>query len=538
MGGVFRKQTTVWRLAGKRVPAGTAGAEKAVVKSRKWYGAIGGRHVPLCKDRRAADQMLAKLEADAALAGVGIVDPFAGHKDRPLAEHLTDYAANLGAKGNTADHVRLTCGRVRALLDGCGFVYARDANPARAAAWLTALRRDDEPDPLPPGVSFTPAEAAALLGISGAAVRAFLTRLKLPATGHGKARRYPRATVEAIARQRGRGRGPETANHYVRAVRGFFRWLVRAKRVGSNPLDSLSLVNSGVDVRRARRELSADELRRLFDAARGSARGFRELGGEDRFFLYLTAAGTGFRANALANLTPADFALDAATPTVTLPARFAKNRRTKVQPLPPDVAIALRGYLAGKAVGERVWGGTWARDKRGAEMMRGDLAAAGIAYAVAGPDGPLYADFHALRHSYLTLGGRSGIDLRTLQELAGHSKPELTARYSHRRLNDLAGAVDRLPNLVPAPADGSPGRADGPNSVCTEFARTSFRPGQLEAAGGNKAGGESTTQGTTKPPTDRGFRAELSPADSGTHQRGRRDSNPQPPDRQSGTLTN
>lgn len=78
-------------------------------------------------------------------------------------------------------------------------------------------------------------------------------------------------------------------------------------------------------------------------------------------------------------------------------------------------------------------------------MLRIDLDAAGIAYATEGPDGPEYADFHSLRHSYLTLGCRSGIDLRTLQELAGHSKPELTARYSHRRLYDLVGAVDKLP---------------------------------------------------------------------------------------------
>ena len=96
---------------------------------------------------------------------------------------------------------------------------------------------------------------------------------------------------------------------------------------------------------------------------------------------------------------------------------------------------------------EPVWAGRWF--KRAAEMLRIDLETAGIAYAVDGPDGLEYADFHSLRHSYLTLGGRSGIDLRTLQELAGHSKPELTARYSHRRLHDLAGAVDKLPNLVP-----------------------------------------------------------------------------------------
>ncbi|HYT87593.1 MAG TPA: tyrosine-type recombinase/integrase, partial [Gemmataceae bacterium] len=75
---------------------------------------------------------------------------------------------------------------------------------------------------------------------------------------------------------------------------------------------------------------------------------------------------------------------------------------------------------------------------------------AGIPYAVEGPDGPRFADFHSLRHSYLTLGGRAGIDLRTLQELAGHSTPVLTARYSHRRLHDLAGAVEKLPNFLPA----------------------------------------------------------------------------------------
>src|SRR5262249_53022997 len=81
---------------------------------------------------------------------------------------------------------------------------------------------------------------------------------------------------------------------------------------------------------------------------------------------------------------------------------------------------------------------------------RVDLKAAGIPYVISGPDGPLYADFHALRHSYLTLGGRAGIDLRTLQELAGHSTPVLAARYAHRRMDDLAGALEKLRNLLPA----------------------------------------------------------------------------------------
>ncbi len=211
-------------------------------------------------------------------------------------------------------------------------------------------------------------------------------------------------------------------------------------------------------MRRGRRELTADELRALFTATRASERTFRGLTGEDRYHLYLTAATTGFRANALANLTPADFDLAAEPATVTLAARFNKSRKPKVQPLPADVAAALRATCRVSRRAQPVWGGTWARDHRGAEMLRIDLEAAGIPYAVEGPDGPEYADFHSLRHSYLTLGGRSGIDLRTLQELAGHSKPELTARYSHRRLYDLAGAVEKLPNLVPDAPDAS--RAD------------------------------------------------------------------------------
>ena len=432
--------------------------KKYLRPTRRWYFDLRDENGTVQRvkgftDLKATEQLANELERKAERRQYGYADPAEEHFRRPLAEHLNDYAGQLEAKGGTSEHVRLTTGRVSALLGGCGFVFPLDADAGRAAEWLNSIRRDGAAAELPDGESFTPAEAAKLLGISGTAVRAAVKRMNLAATGNGKARSLPRSTVEALVLKRAKGCGPETINHYIRAVRGFFRWLVKSNRLGSNPLDSLELVNAAADVRRTRRELDADELRRLFIAARGSARAYRGLTGEDRYMLYLVAAGTGFRANALANLTPADFDLSAAT--VTLAARLNKSRRLKVQPLPADVADALRDYLTGKPDAAPVWGGTWARDHRGAEMLRIDLEAAGIAYATEGPDGPEYADFHSLRHSYLTLGGRSGIDLRTLQELAGHSKPELTARYSHRRLYDLAGAVDKLPNLVPPTSHAS-----------------------------------------------------------------------------------
>lgn len=62
-----------------------------------------------------------------------------------------------------------------------------------------------------------------------------------------------------------------------------------------------------------------------------------------------------------------------------------------------------------------------------------------------GSDGPERLDFHALRHTYLTNPGLSGVDLRTARELAGHSTPILTARYSHRNRKDLAAAGGEAP---------------------------------------------------------------------------------------------
>lgn len=351
----------------------------------------------------------------------------------------------LESKGNTAVHVRQTIGRASALFSGYRFNFPLEADAGKAAEWLNSIRRNRVPVELPEGDAFTPGAVAKLLGISGSAVRAAVLRLDPSAVGESPqiaacSGRSPRVeSSEGVLARNGEPLHP--------CSQGVFRWLVKAKRLGSNPFEALSLVNSATDVRRARRELNANELRRLFDAAKANKTVYRGLSGQDRYMLYLTAAGTGYRANALANLTPSDF--DLAETIVTLPARFNKSRKLKVQPLPPDVADALHDYLCDKPAGSPVWGEPWAREHRGAEMLRIDLKAAGIPYSVEGPDGPEYADFHSLRHSYLTLGGRSGIDLRTLQVLARHSKPELTARYTHRHLHDLAGAVAKLPNLVP-----------------------------------------------------------------------------------------
>jgi hypothetical protein len=384
------------------VPKGAPGARKVQEKSAKWYGRAPGaaRPVPLCENKAAAQMMLNELVRKAGLATVGISDPYEQHRQRPLLERLADFKAALLAKGITPRQAGAVASLARRVLAGCGFVFMGDRSASRTQEHLATLRESCRvlPPLDPDKKSFTRGELAAALGVRPYAVRGLVRRHGLSATGNGKARRFPPQTAEALREHLCRGASVQTVNGYLQAIKQFCRWLVRDRRMGESPLAHLQRGNVKADRRHDRRELEADELRRLLAAARDSERWFCGLSGRDRYHLYATACGTGFRASALASLTPESFDLSAELPAVTLAARQNKSRKLKVQSLPPDLADLLRDYLRDRPTGQPVWGGTWASDHRGAEMLRGDLETAGIPYVVEGPDGPLFADFHALRH--------------------------------------------------------------------------------------------------------------------------------------------
>jgi integrase len=311
-----------------------------------------------------------------------------------------DFEGALLAKGDTSKQAGQVASRVRRVLDGCGFVFMGDLSASRVMEYLATLRDGGRALPsLESGKSeYTLKELATALAIRPHNVKGLVRRHGLEAMGNGKARRFPRATAEALRDRLARGVSVQTVKFYLQSVKQFCRWMVKDRRMGENPLAHLQGGNAKTDRRHDRRELDAEELRHLLTATRDSERLFRGLTSPDRFHLYATACGTGFRASGLASLTPESFDLSADLPTVTLVVRHAKNRKTKVQPLAPDLADLLRDYVRDRPARQRIWGGTWASDNKGAEMLRRDLEAAGIPYAVEGPDGPLYADFHALRH--------------------------------------------------------------------------------------------------------------------------------------------
>jgi integrase len=394
---------------GRQVPKGTPGARVAKERAAKWYG-VGvpgwprGKRVPLSTHKATAQSLLNKLVQDAQLGRAGLNDAYAEHRERPLTDvrkdpatgaerdegHLGDYRRDLEAKGRTPKHCRQAYSRVRALLDGCGAKYPADLSASAATIWLAGER-----------------EAGRI--------------------------------------------GVQTSNYYLRDAKSFLAWLVKDRRLPDNPFEYLEGGNAQADRRHDRRELEPHELAAVLDAAMASTKTFRRMTGRDRYHAYLTACATGFRAEELASLTPESFRLDATPPVVTLGARLTKNRKTATQPLPSGVVPALREYLATRPPGEQLWPGAWSY--KAAEMLRIDLEAAGVPYVVQGADGPLFADFHALRHSFITLMEQSGISVKHAQELARHSDVRLTLqRYTHARLNALAESVEllKLPALAAA----------------------------------------------------------------------------------------
>lgn len=272
------------------------------------------------------------------------------------------------------------------------------------------------------------------------------------------------------------GLSPRTVNAARQAAYQFGRFLKRRKFVAHNPFEDLERYNEDADVRRKRRPLSEDEIHWLIDTT-STARDFvsRRCGipPADRAVLYATGLGTGFRQTALLSLTKSSFHVDErlTRPFVRLGAAFNKNGKDRDQPIRRDLADWLRGWLKSRPDAGPVWplaphadlALRFRRDMEGArrawvaaatgkpEHQRRDLDERFLRYVYHDGAHNVFADFHGLRHTGITLVVRKTRNLRVAQAWADHSTPVLTARYAHLDLTDEASALEALPaDLDPA----------------------------------------------------------------------------------------
>jgi len=381
------------------------------------------RRVRLSPVKAAAVGMLAKLLLEAEEGRAGLRTKFTGAGKLLLADLLDAYGRHQHDRGSCARHAGEALARCRAALDALGMLTLADLDPTPVERWLADRR--------------------------------------------------------AKSRAEG-GIGRQTSNHVVAGLKAFGNFLVKTDRAAANPFRHLVKLNVEADVRHARRALAVDEFDRLLAAARAGG-DFRGLTGDDRAMLYLAAGLTGLRAAELASLTPASFDLTAGTPAVTLEAAYSKRKRRDAVPLHSALVEALRPFLAGKPAGARVWPGVWAGHNQAAHLIRRDLAAARTAWLAEAADPAErvrregsdflayenakgeFADFHSLRHTFITNLVRAGVMPAVAMKLARHSTIALTIdRYTHVGETDAASSLAKLPAPRVAPGVATPARGCGP----------------------------------------------------------------------------
>jgi integrase/recombinase XerD len=370
----------------------------------EWEGGKRRRKTQIAYSDKAETVRLATAREDEAKKlRDGQIDPalirLAKHRKRPIAEHLGAYRDYLLSKGSSERHVAATIRIIEATAKACGWQTVADIDASQLASHFNAMRAN--------------------------------------------------------------GTRARTINWHRASLRGFGRWLHLAGRCAVHPLLNVPVLNEQTDRKRVRRALSDDEIRRLLDAARKQPRRFG-LDGQDRAMLYRAAVSTGFRIAELTSLTARSFDLDGKTPAVVVEAGYSKRRRRDVQPIRADVADVLRPWLAERPADSRLWG----LARRTAEMVKADLRKAKAdwireadfrnraerrrrrddAFLAVMDDAGRVADFHALRHTFITRLAKAGVSPKVAQSLARHSTITLTMdRYAHVGLADELAALDALP---------------------------------------------------------------------------------------------
>jgi len=290
----------------------------------------------------------------------------------------------------------------------------------------------------------------------------------------------PSGALEFLGQLRRDGLSAQTYNNYLIAAKHFSRWLVRDQRNHVNLLAHLSRINVSADRRHDRRALSEEEFARLVEAARNRKR-VESIPGPDRAMMYILAAWTGFRKGEIGSLTLRSLRLEDDPPTATVAACYSKRRRQDTQVLHPEVVRQLKAWLATKKrldpdqpffpVSGRVPGGT---QRKTSKMIERDLMAVRDRWLQEAKteaekerrlksdflchcnhDG-LYADFHSLRHWFITGLARAGVSPKMAQTLARHSDIRLTMGvYTHVELSDQTAAIESLPG-PPESKDAEP----------------------------------------------------------------------------------
>jgi integrase/recombinase XerC len=230
------------------------------------------------------------------------------------------------------------------------------------------------------------------------------------------------------------GRSGATAGRKLSALRSFYRFLEREDEVAANPFAGIRAPRRA---RKLPRVLSVAEMGRLLDAATAESKRTDKSEGGDAFRQYAAARdramlevlySTGARVSEVAGLT--EDRVDLLSGVITV---RGKGKKERLCPLGRLACIAVRDVLN---LNQADWpGGSKVRRPLFRNSAGGALTARSVErrlkrlLAEAGLDSKVTP--HAIRHSFATHLLDAGADLRSVQELLGHSSVSTTQIYTH-----------------------------------------------------------------------------------------------------------
>jgi len=225
-----------------------------------------------------------------------------------------------------------------------------------------------------------------------------------------------------------RGMKPLTIRRKYACLSSFFRFLQEMGSCHSNPARNLPLPKVS---RNLPTVLSAEQVQQLLAAAENPG----------QRLLLLLLLSTGIRRSEAASITLDQVDLENRQLRVR-----GKGNKERMVPLTVEVVEAIEQHLSSRepteckhifisrVTGEPLTGGGVYK------VIRPLLKRAGL-------DGQGITP-HKLRHTFATHLARNGVDVRTVQELLGHSDLGTTAKYLHSDGQAKQAAVARLSGLV------------------------------------------------------------------------------------------
>jgi integrase/recombinase XerD len=216
-----------------------------------------------------------------------------------------------------------------------------------------------------------------------------------------------------------RGLGASSQRRHLASIRGLVRELLERKILSQDPTVAVKLRPPS---RPLPHTLGAKQIEALMEAIdTGTPRGLR-----DRAMLEL-AYGSGLRVSELVNLRLSALNLDAGLLVV-----FGKGSKERLVPFGSGAHHALADYLKDgrpELLGERQSNVLFVA-RAGRPMTRQAFFKNLKAWAMTVP-GLDHVHPHALRHSFATHLLLGGADLRSVQEMLGHSDISTTQIYTH-----------------------------------------------------------------------------------------------------------